>query len=70
MSASTISRLNELDEDVLQLIFKRLEGEDLVNCEAVCRQWRDILLAGTPWRRLFNRNKVSLPLWRRAQKIL
>jgi F-box-like len=70
MNVSAIARLNELDEDVLHMIFQQLEGEDLVNCENVCRQWRDILLAGTPWRRLFDRNKDSSPLWRRAQRIL
>ena len=70
MSVPTISQSNVLGVDVLLMIFQQLEGEDLVNCEAVCRQWRDILLAGTPWRRLFHRNKESSPLWRKAQKKL
>jgi F-box-like len=70
MSISKISQSNELVADVLHVIFQHLEGEDLVNCEAVCRQWRDILLAGTPWRRLFHRNKEKLPLWRKTQKKL
>ena len=61
---------NELGVDVLQMILQQLDGEDLVNCEAVCRQWREILLDGTPWRRLFHRNKESSPLWRRAQRTL
>ena len=52
------------------MIFQQLEGEDLLNCEAVCRQWREILLAGTPWRSLFHRNKDRSPLWRKAQKSL
>ena len=33
---SSISQSNKLDEDVLLMIFQKLEGEDLVNCEAVC----------------------------------
>ena len=70
MSVSTISQSNQLGADVLHMLFQQLEGEDLLNCETVCRQWRDILLAGTPWRRLFQRNKESSPLWRRAQRIL
>jgi F-box-like len=70
MSISSISKLDELDEDVLLMIFQQLEGEDLVKCEAVCRQWRDILLTGTPWRRLFDRKTKISPLWRRAQKKL
>jgi F-box-like len=64
------SQSNELVDDVLQMIFQQLEGEDLVNCETVCRQWRNSLLAGTPWKRLFHRNKENLPLWRKAQKKL
>ena len=62
MSVSIVGRFNELDKDVLLMIFQQLEGEDLLNCEAVCRQWREILLAGTPWRRLFYQNKASSPL--------
>ena len=38
-----------------------------MNCEATCRQWRDILLIGTTWKRLFGRSKDSSLLWRRAQ---
>jgi hypothetical protein len=58
-------------EDVLLMIFDLLDGEDLVNCEAVCRQWRAILLTASPWRRLFNRqvNPFS-PLSRRVLKQL
>jgi F-box-like len=70
MSVSSISQLSDLGDDVLLMIFQQLEGEDLVNCEVVCRQWRDILVTGTPWRRLFLRNKENLPLWRKAQRIL
>ena len=70
MSVLTISQSKELGTDVLLMIFQHLEGEDLLNCEAVCCQWRDILLAGTPWRRLFYRNKEDLPLWRKVQRKL
>jgi F-box-like len=70
MSVSSISQSNTLGVDVLLMIFQQLEGEDLVKCEAVCGQWRDILLTGTLWKRLFNRNKVSLPLWRKVQRKL
>jgi hypothetical protein len=70
MSVSIIGQSNELGDDVLQIIFKKLEGEDLLNCETVCRHWRDILVAGTPWRGLFDRNKVTSPLWRKAQRTL
>ena len=70
MSISSISQSNVLGEDVLQIIFQHLDAEDLLKCEAVCRQWRDILLAGTPWRRLYHRNIVRLPQWRDVQKEL
>ena len=65
-----MSQSNVLGVDVLLMIFQHLEGEDLLNCEATCRQWRDILLVGTPWKRLFGRSKDSSPLWRRAQRTL
>ena len=70
MSISSIGQSNVLGEDVLQIIFQHLDAEDLLKCEAVCRQWRDILLAGTPWRRLYHRNIVRLPQWRDVQKEL
>ena len=52
------------------MIFQQLEGEDLLNCEAVCRPWRDNLLTETPWRRLFHRQAARSPLWRYVQKKL
>jgi F-box-like len=70
MSISSFSQSNVLGADVLLMIFQHLEGEDLVNCEVVCRQWRDILLAGTPWRRLFHRKINYSPSWRKEQKTL
>ena len=70
MSVSSINQSNQLGVDVLQMIFQQLDGEDLVNCEAVCRQWHDILLAGTPWRRLFHRKINYSPSWRKEQKKL
>jgi len=68
MSISSISQSNVLGEDDLQIIFQDLDAKDLLNCEVVCRRWRDILLAGTPWRRLYHRNIVRLPQWRDDQK--
>jgi len=70
MSVSSISQSNVLGADVLLMIFQQVEGEDLLNCEAVCRQWRDILLAGTPWRQLFHRKVNYSPSWRKEQKKL
>jgi F-box-like len=52
------------------MIFRQLEGADLRNCEEVCHQWRDILLAGTPWRRFFHRKVHYSHLWRKEQKKL
>jgi len=68
MSVSSISQSNILGVDVLLMIFQHLEGEDLLNCKAVCRQWRGILLAGTPWRRLCHRQAESSPWWRKLHK--
>ena len=70
MSITSISQSNELGADVLESIFQQLDGKDLLNCEAVCRQWRDILLSGTPWRRLFHRQIGCSLLWRYVQKKL
>jgi F-box-like len=70
MSISSICQLNVLGEDVLQIIFQELDAEDLLKCEAVCRQWRDILMAGRPWRVLYHRNIACLPQWWQAQKEL
>jgi F-box-like len=70
MSISGISQTSELGEDVLLMIFQYLEGEDLLNCEAVSRQWRNSLLAGTTWKKLFHRKKDRSTLWRGAQKKL
>ena len=60
----------QLNGDVLQVIFQQLEDKDLRNCEAVCRQWRDISLGVTLWKRFFDGKSKSFPLWRRAQKKL
>ena len=70
MSTSSIGQLSELSEDVLQMIFQKLEDEELVICEAVCRQWRNVLLAGTPWRRFFHRKILCSLLWRKEQEKL
>ncbi len=70
-SICSVKSIEHVGEDVLQMIFKLLEVEDLENCEAVCRQWRAILHAGTPWRRLFNRRVIYFfPLLRQALKKL
>jgi hypothetical protein len=66
--SSIRGKCNDLGEDVLQMIFQLLKGEDLVNCEAVCRQWRDILLSGRPWMKLFERQFADRPLGQQAAK--
>jgi F-box-like len=57
---------NQLPDDVLLVIFDRLDDEDLLRCETVCRQWRNVLLSGRPWKTLFRRQIVSSDLWRRV----
>jgi hypothetical protein len=47
-----------------------LDGEDLVNSEAMFRLWRDVVQAGTPCKILFHRQIGNLPLWRNVQKKL
>jgi hypothetical protein len=53
-----------LGDDVLHIIFKFLNCEQLVKCGAVCRQWRDVLQAEYHWKKLFLRSKLEalLPL--------
>jgi F-box-like len=65
MSLFSYKPANQLPDDVLLVIFDQLEDQDLLRCEIVCRQWRNFLLSGRPWRRLFNRQIVSSPRWRR-----
>jgi F-box-like len=69
MSLFSYSQPNQLDEDVLLAIFDQLDEEDLLRCETVCLQWRNVLISGTPWRRLFQRKIVSSPQWRDIVRI-
>ena len=57
---------NQLSDDVLLVIFDQLDEEDLLRCETVCRQWRNALLCGRQWRRLFHQKIVSSPQWRQV----
>jgi F-box-like len=66
MSLSRQKPTNQLNDDVLVVIFDQLDEEDLLRCEAVCRQWRDVLISGTCWRRLFHRKIDSSPQWRQV----
>jgi WD40 repeat protein len=66
MSLVTCNPVNQLPDDVLLVIFDQLDDEALLRCETVCRQWRNVLLSGRPWKRLFHRQMVSSQLWRRV----
>ena len=61
---------HQFDGVVLLVIFDQLDYQDLLRCEAVCRQWRNVLLSGTPWRRLFHRKIISSEQWRDIVRIL
>jgi hypothetical protein len=61
---------SNIGEDVIRMIFDRLDGEDLLNCEFVCRQWRDILLTETPWKRLLCREVNSFSPLSQTRQIL
>jgi F-box-like len=50
-----------LYEDVLLLIFEHLNDKDLIQCEAVCRQWRQVLLTGPPWKKWLNKQRNTSP---------
>jgi F-box-like len=66
MSLSRHKPTNQLNEDVLLVIFDQLDDQDLIHCETVCRHWRNVLLSGRPWRTLFHRKIVSSPQWRQV----
>jgi F-box-like len=52
------------ERKILSVIFDHLDEEDLLRCETVCRQWREVLLSGEPWAILFDRKIVSSSQWR------
>jgi F-box-like len=64
MSLFSYKPANQLPDDVLLVIFDQLEDQDLLRCETVCHQWRNVLLSGRLWKGLFHRKIVSSPLWR------
>ena len=64
MSLVTYKQPNQLTADVLLVIFDQLDDQDLLRCEVVCRQWRNVLLSGRPWKTLFHRQIVSPQQWR------
>jgi hypothetical protein len=55
---SCLSTICSLNEDVLLGVFEHLDYEELVQCEAVCRQWREILLCEPIWKLHY---ELSLP---------
>jgi len=57
-----------LNEDVLLKVFQYLNEKDLENCENVCDQWKNLLLAGLPWKRLCHRKAEMSLTWRNALK--
>ena len=70
MSALCSGPIRWLVEDVLLQIFQHLDGRDLLCCEAVCHQWRQVMLNGTPWRRWLNQRSALpevRPFWQRAR---
>ena len=70
MSALCSGPIRWLVEDVLLQIFQHLDGRDLLCCEAVCHQWQQVMLNGTPWRRWLNQRSALpevRPFWQRAR---
>jgi len=57
-----------LNEDVLLEVFEHLDYEELVQCEAVCRQWREILLCGSVWKQWFQKQVALSPPWQETWK--
>ena len=66
MSLFSYNPPNQLDEEVLLVIFGHLDDHDLLRCETVCRHWRNVLLSGISWKTLFHRKIVSSALWRQV----
>ena len=64
MSLFSYYPANQLPDDVLLVIFDHLDDQDLLRCELVCRQWRNVLQSGRVWKILFRRQLVSSQLWR------
>jgi F-box-like len=69
MSLFSSYQPHRFDEVVLLVIFDQLDYQDLIRCEAVCRQWRNVLLSGIPWKKLFHRKIVSSQQWRNIVQI-
>jgi F-box-like len=69
MSLFSCHQPHQLSDDVLLAIFNQLDEQDQLRCETVCRQWRNFLISGTPWRRLFQRKIVSSQQWRNIVRI-
>jgi hypothetical protein len=57
-----------LIKDVLLEVFEHLDYEELVRCEAVCRQWREILLCGSVWKQWFQKQIALSPSWQETWK--
>ena len=55
MTSSQRFLLVGLVEDVLIKILDLLDENDLIRCEDVCRQWRQIIRTQYIWPRLFRR---------------
>ena len=70
MSAHDCSPTLRACENVLLMIFQHLDGQDLLHCEAVCRQWRQVMLAGKLWRRWLNQRTKwpeLRPFWQKVE---
>jgi F-box-like len=50
---------DRLDDVLLVEIFLNLDYEDLVNCEKVCKRWRNILKARA-WKTCFNKKVIRM----------
>ena len=66
MSLFSYNPPNQLSDDVLLVIFGHVDYLDLLRCETVCRQWRNVLLSGISWKGFFHRKIVSSAQWRQV----
>jgi len=53
MSVVTYNQPCQLSDDVLPMIFDKLDDQDLLRCEAVCRQWHNVSRSGRVWKDYF-----------------